>query len=259
MTTTQNINLELLEGTDNFNTDSIKANFEKIDEQTLNPNKIVDNCVTDNSNLPLSAKQGKELQNQITQLNGNLANKSDIYIIQELTSINQLEKVGFYLIGGISQSLADSMGINNTGDYSMIVTSANASGGVLYYGTGFLFSPRLDSNFYYIKIWDNVPTAYIQNPDTVSWKMLNNTKWSMYGKYGRLGMLVVDYSAQDTIIGETLGIIEEGYRPAYQCCAINAFDNQPGEIAIGTNGMVMYQSNNGNANYVRCTITYIIA
>lgn len=72
MTTTQNMNLELLEGTDNFNTDSIKANFEKIDEQTLIPNKIVDNCVTDNSNLPLSAKQGKELQNQITQLNGNM-------------------------------------------------------------------------------------------------------------------------------------------------------------------------------------------
>lgn len=195
----------------------------------------------------------------VRQLSSDLSNKSSICIIQELTSINQLEKVGFYLIGEINQSLAESMGINNVGDYSMIVTSANASGGVLYFGTGFLFSPRLDGNFYYIKIWDNVPTAYIQNPDTVSWKMLNSTKWSMYGKCGRLGMLIVDYGAQDTIIGETLGIIEEGYRPSYQCCAINAFDNQPGEIAIGANGMVVYQSNNGNANYVRCTITYIIA
>ncbi len=110
----------------------------------------------------LDAAYGKYLTDQITQLNSDLANKTGIYIIQELTSINQIEKVGFYFIEGISQSLANSMGINNTGDYSMIVTSVNGSGGVLDYGTGFLFSPRLEGNFYYIRIWDNVPTAYIK-------------------------------------------------------------------------------------------------
>ena len=70
MTQSTNLKLDLLSATDLFDTDKIKSNFEKIDSNVLIPTKIIDNCVTDNSLLPLSAKQGKLLQDQITKLNG---------------------------------------------------------------------------------------------------------------------------------------------------------------------------------------------
>ena len=70
MTQSTNLKLDLLSATDLFDTDKIKSNFEKIDNTVLIPTKIIDNCVTDNSLLPLSAKQGKLLQDQITKLNG---------------------------------------------------------------------------------------------------------------------------------------------------------------------------------------------
>ena len=40
----------------------------------LHTGSIVNNCVTDNAKLPLSAAQGKVLQDAITKLNGDLAN-----------------------------------------------------------------------------------------------------------------------------------------------------------------------------------------
>lgn len=40
----------------------------------LHTGSIVNNCVTDNAKLPLSAAQGKALQDAITKLNGDLAN-----------------------------------------------------------------------------------------------------------------------------------------------------------------------------------------
>lgn len=72
MTQSTNLKLDLLSATDLFDTDKIKSNFEKIDNTVLIPTKIIDNCVTDNSLLPLSAKQGKLLQDQITKLNGDI-------------------------------------------------------------------------------------------------------------------------------------------------------------------------------------------
>ena len=78
MTQSTNLKLDLLSATDLFDTDKIKSNFEKIDNTVLIPTKIIDNCVTDNSLLPLSAKQGKLLQDQITKLNGDMS-KFDVY------------------------------------------------------------------------------------------------------------------------------------------------------------------------------------
>ncbi|MBC5711014.1 hypothetical protein H8S75_24045, partial [Hungatella sp. L12] len=40
--------------------------------------QIVNNCVTNNAKLPLSAAQGKELMDLYTQLNSDLAGKADI-------------------------------------------------------------------------------------------------------------------------------------------------------------------------------------
>lgn len=98
MTQSTNLKLDLLSATDLFDTDKIKSNFEKIDNTVLIPTKIIDNCVTDNSLLPLSAKQGKLLQDQITKLNGDLA----------LQTQTLYKNVVIYRIGNIAMLSAPS-------------------------------------------------------------------------------------------------------------------------------------------------------
>ena len=44
----------------------------------LHTGSIVNNCVTDNAKLPLSAAQGKALQDAITKLNGELSGKATL-------------------------------------------------------------------------------------------------------------------------------------------------------------------------------------
>lgn len=162
-----------LDGFSNINAGNISAphlyyNTEDTDERYVKRSNVLNTLGEISANADAghiaSAMAINELKSDFTgridQINSNLVAKAGIYFIEELTSINQIENVGFYRISGISQSLADSMGINNLGDYSAIITSVNAWGGVLYYGSGFLFSPRLGSDFYFLRIWDNVPTAY---------------------------------------------------------------------------------------------------
>ncbi len=97
MTQSTNLKLDLLSATDLFDTDKIKSNFEKIDSNVLIPTKIIDNCVTDNSLLPLSAKQGKLLQDQITKLNGDLFTYEQKF---EYKDLNTIISPGCYGVGG---------------------------------------------------------------------------------------------------------------------------------------------------------------
>lgn len=101
MTQSTNLKLDLLSATDLFDTDKIKSNFEKIDNTVLIPTKIIDNCVTDNSLLPLSAKQGKLLQDQITKLNGDIDISQGIFTdVADIVSDSNLyyEKIGPHLL-----------------------------------------------------------------------------------------------------------------------------------------------------------------
>lgn len=61
--------------------------------------QIVNNCVTDNAKLPLSAAQGKALMDLYTVLNTNLDNfKNGINALGNYTSVNQMLKNGYYYI-----------------------------------------------------------------------------------------------------------------------------------------------------------------
>ncbi|MCI8512677.1 MAG: hypothetical protein HFE83_11925 [Lachnospiraceae bacterium] len=97
MITSANMNLELLEDTDNFGTNKIKSNFEKIDEKAIIPEKLVNNCVTDNPNLALAASQGKVLKGEIDALNGDL-DVSSIVRFREIrnTDIDTVQNTGLY-------------------------------------------------------------------------------------------------------------------------------------------------------------------
>ena len=62
----------------------------------LHTGSIVNNCVTDNAKLPLSAAQGKVLQDAITKLNGELAQKAPFYS-RSWHQNNQVWRLGFRL------------------------------------------------------------------------------------------------------------------------------------------------------------------
>lgn len=61
----------------------------------LHAGQIVNNCVTDNTGLPLSAAQGKALKDLIDTTNNNLSN-AGIPTVKNITDLYAIKKSGFY-------------------------------------------------------------------------------------------------------------------------------------------------------------------
>lgn len=61
----------------------------------LHAGQIVNNCVTDNAGLPLSAAQGKALMDKYTQLYSEVSN-SGIPIVKKITDLYSIKTSGFY-------------------------------------------------------------------------------------------------------------------------------------------------------------------
>lgn len=61
----------------------------------LHAGQIVNNCVTDNTGLPLSAAQGKALKDLIDTTNNNLSN-AGIPTVKKITDLYAIKKSGFY-------------------------------------------------------------------------------------------------------------------------------------------------------------------
>ena len=61
----------------------------------LHAGQIVNNCVTDNAGLPLSAAQGKVLKDLIDTTNNNLSN-AGIPTVKKITDLYAIKKSGFY-------------------------------------------------------------------------------------------------------------------------------------------------------------------
>lgn len=61
----------------------------------LHAGQIVNNCVTDNTGLPLSAAQGKALKDLIDTTNNNLSN-AGIPTVKKITDLYAIKKTGFY-------------------------------------------------------------------------------------------------------------------------------------------------------------------
>lgn len=61
----------------------------------LHTGQIVNNCVTDNAGLPLSAAQGKALMDKYTQLYSEVSN-SGIPIVKKITDLYSIKASGFY-------------------------------------------------------------------------------------------------------------------------------------------------------------------
>lgn len=135
---------------------------------------IVNNCVTDNAGLPLSAAQGKVLKDLYTQLYSDsqttieALNRIRYYgelrgeTISELTSPSQLTHQGFYRFGTISSSVnVDAENNKIFSDYTvgdfhgyLLANNVDSTTGCTY-GTLVLFSPRLNCNFWVGQIWNH--------------------------------------------------------------------------------------------------------
>ena len=70
-----------------------------------------------------------------------------------------MDKAGLYVVGAISDDLWSKINkstLNNVGDYTLFMFKPNGVNGSMYYGTGFLVSPRWNAEFCYVQCWEGV-------------------------------------------------------------------------------------------------------
>ena len=94
--------------------------------------------------------------------NLSLQDLSDNNYIDVLTNINQITSIGFWKIGSIDSSYAQSIGIravDNVGDFYALVSNYNGDGSRFNYGNLQLFSPRLGVNHFEIRVWNGAAAA----------------------------------------------------------------------------------------------------
>ncbi len=94
--------------------------------------------------------------------NLSLKDLSDNNYIDVLTNINQITSIGFWKIGSIDSSYAQSIGIravDNVGDFYALVSNYNGDGSRFNYGNLQLFSPRLGVNHFEIQVWNGAAAA----------------------------------------------------------------------------------------------------
>ena len=120
---------------------------------------IVNNCVTDNAKLPLSAAQGKALMDQITKLNGEIGYIQN-YDIDTLSSPSQLTHSGYYQFVNCSSTVNDNASTKftdyQTGDFVCLLITRNGyatSDAGCQWGTFIITSPRFTNKFWIGRIW----------------------------------------------------------------------------------------------------------
>ena len=111
--------------------------------------QIVNNCVTDNPNLPLSAAQGKALQDALTKLNGDKAVKYTR--IELLTDYSQIQRSGFYSVAAWSlKTIDNSFEDSGIGDFYILKLDPDYK-----FGSIIVTSPRFKNYFWIGRIWEN--------------------------------------------------------------------------------------------------------
>lgn len=134
----------------------------------LHTGQIVNNCVTDNSSLPLSAAQGKVLKDLYTQLysdtNVITANykKGTTFLdnIGSLSSASQLTHSGFYAFLTITSKVNADAGEEimpeyTSGDfYGVLIGKDISADNGCRFGTLIITSPRINDGIWVCTIWE---------------------------------------------------------------------------------------------------------
>lgn len=144
----------------------------------LHTGQIVNNCVTDNSSLPLSAAQGKVLKDLYTQLYSDKADVSalnsyatkseltaskngypGVKTIKSLSSAGQLTQAGSYHFEAITADVNKDAGTEifseyNMGDfYALLLGEDSNSNDGCNFGTLLIASPRINNGIWICTIW----------------------------------------------------------------------------------------------------------
>lgn len=121
---------------------------------------IVNNCVTDNARLPLSAAQGKVLMDAVTKLNSEIGYIQN-YDIDTLSSPSQLTHSGYYQFANCSSTVNDNASTKftdyQTGDFVGLLITRNGyvtSDAGCQWGTFIITSPRFTNKFWIGRIWE---------------------------------------------------------------------------------------------------------
>ena len=125
----------------------------------LHVGSIVNNCVTDNARLPLSAAQGKVLMDAVTKLNSEIGYIQN-YDIDTLSSPSQLTHSGYYQFVNCSSTVNDNASTKftdyQTGDFVGLLITRNGyttSNAGCQWGTFIITSPRFTNKFWIGRIW----------------------------------------------------------------------------------------------------------
>lgn len=128
---------------------------------------LINNLTTTEAGFGLDARQGKALDDKITEINGSLNDLNNFKfrkIIDNWSSASQVsDGCGIYRIGTIEDNFYSSIAKNikifqNVGDYSLIIFSWNGLE-TLRYGAGLLTSPR-STTISLVQVWEGVFILY---------------------------------------------------------------------------------------------------
>jgi len=98
--------------------------------------------------------------------------------------------------------------------------------------------------------------AYNIDFTTITPIQLSATYGIWYASFGGIVQVWVAFSQKTVTNGTVLATMPIGLRPKRYVVERNGFDNQHGEVIIGTNGEILYESNTGTSDYVRASFMY---
>lgn len=128
---------------------------------------LINNLTTTEAGFGLDARQGKALDDKITEINGSLNDLNNFKfrkIIENWSSASQVSGgCGIYKVNVIEDNFYSSIAkkattFQNVGDYVLIIFSWNGLE-TLNFGIGLLASPR-STTFCLVQVWDGVFNLY---------------------------------------------------------------------------------------------------
>lgn len=135
---------------------------DKVATKLIEKGSIVNNAVTTVEGTVLDGRMGKALQDQITDVNNNIANGLvNLEIISSLSSTTQLTHAGYYDVLDISNTINDNVVDTNTftdysvGDFKVLLISSSFNDQGCRFGTLIITSPRFQCDFWTCQIWEN--------------------------------------------------------------------------------------------------------
>lgn len=207
-------------------------NFKAGMQFVLHAGQIVNNCVTDNAGLPLSAAQGKALMDKYTQLYSDMKKKvgtrgyTDSWVLNE-TDQNSNER--FFTLNFTSDK----------GQDQLIAYKNNLAVTILRDGV-WQEQYRLVTN---LELANYVPKSdlVVSSADLQSKQNVTDESYIKFYKYGKIVVAHITVTTTSEVSGYNvlkLGVIPNGFRPNFECKSLilRQQSNESRILAFTTSG-----------------------